>query len=398
VVVAGRAAGGVPRRTRLPLGSYERKAFTTLAKRHGKGGGLADRRVNVASSLYGKVYFPIRSNGLKPLGRFLGATWTDPQASGLLSLAWRYRWEATRDERFKQSLLGYNREDCEAVRLLVARLDQIKRDAPSDPSIEFVCKPKRHTTEIGKTVHGQFERILKSAQVAHAGRGIRIRAAATEETDVSKKQERRKGHPHFRRIVPRASRTVLVEPRQRCPTHDVDLVPQPHTPVARTIIDLVFTRSGCRKTVTKYLSTKSRCSTCGGGGYNPESFHGSQAHAFGHGLQAWTIYQRVVLRLPYEIIAQVMDHLFGIGVCTSTLVYFVGNLAGYYAPTEAGILQAILKSAFVHVEETKINIQGVDHYVWVFTDGRHVVFRMTETREADIVREVLAGYCQFSPS
>ena len=64
----------------------------------------------------------------------------------------------------------------------------------------------------------------------------------------------------------------------------------------------------------------------------------------------------------------------------------------YYAPTEAAILQAILKSDFVHVDETKINIQGVDHYVWVFTDGKHVVFRMTETREADIVREVLAGY------
>ena len=51
-----------------------------------------------------------------------------------------------------------------------------------------------------------------------------------------------------------------------------------------------------------------------------------------------------------------------------------------------------VKSDFVHVDETKINIQGVDHYVWVFTDGKHVVFRMTETREADIVREVLAGY------
>ena len=53
---------------------------------------------------------------------------------------------------------------------------------------------------------------------------------------------------------------------------------------------------------------------------------------------------------------------------------------------------AILKSDFVHVDETKINIQGVDHYVWVFTDGKHVVFRMTETRESDIVREVLAEY------
>ena len=114
-------------------GSYEKKAFATLAKRHGRGSGLADRLVNVASSVYGKVYFPVRSNGLKPLGRFLGATWTDPQASGLQSLVWRHRWEATRDERFKQSLLQYNREDCEAVRLLVDRLDRIRRDAASDP-------------------------------------------------------------------------------------------------------------------------------------------------------------------------------------------------------------------------------------------------------------------------
>ena len=87
-----------------------------------------------------------------------------------------------------------------------------------------------------------------------------------------------------------------------------------------------------------------------------------------------------------------MEHLFGVGLSASTVVKFLKYLADYYAPTEAAILQAILKSDFVHVDETKINIQGVDHYVWVFTDGKHVVFRMTETREADIVREVLAGY------
>ena len=145
-------------------GSYEKKAFATLAKRHGSGGGLSDRLVNVASSVYGKVYFPVRSNGLKPLGRFLGAAWTDPQASGLQSLVWRHRWEMTRDERFRQSLLRYNREDCEAVRLLVDRLDQIRRDAASDPTIEFASRPKRHATETGKAVHGQFERILRSLQ------------------------------------------------------------------------------------------------------------------------------------------------------------------------------------------------------------------------------------------
>jgi predicted RecB family nuclease len=372
-------------------GSYEKFAFARLAKRHGSGGELSDRLVNLASSVYGKVYFPVRSNGLKSLGRFLGTVWTDPQASGLQSLAWRYRWEVTRDERFKQSLLKYNREDCEAIRLLVARLDQIRRDAASDSTIEFADRPKRHATETGQVVHWRFEQILKSAQAAFAGRGIRIRETGAGEGDTSSKQKRRKGHQCFRRIVPKTSRTVLFEPRQRCPKDDVDLTPNPKRPVERTVIDLVFTKNGCRKTVTKYVGTKSRCPKCGQN-YSPDSFRGPHSHAFGHRLQAWTIYQRIVLRLPYAIIAQVMDHLFGIGIGISTLVYFVGNLARYYAPTEAAILEAILRSDFVHVDETKINIQGVDHYVWVFTDGQHVTFRMTETREADIVQEVLAGY------
>src|SRR5260370_11797517 len=86
-------------------GSYEKKAFATLAKRHSSGGKLTDRLINVASFVYGKVYFPVRSNGLKPLGRFLGAAWTDPQAAGLQSLFWRHRWEIARDVRFKRSLL-----------------------------------------------------------------------------------------------------------------------------------------------------------------------------------------------------------------------------------------------------------------------------------------------------
>jgi predicted RecB family nuclease len=374
-------------------GGYEKKAFSTLAKRHCSGGELSDRLVNVASSVYGKIYFPTRSNGLKQLGRFLGAVWTDPQASGLQSLVWRHRWETTRDDLFMRSLLQYNHEDCEAVRLLVGRLNRIRQDAASDPAIEFTRRPKRHATETGKAVHGQFERILKSAQEGDGGRGIRIREKGPDQTNEPKKKGGQKGNQHFRRIVPKACRTVLVEPRQRCPRHDVALVPNSEKPVAKTVIDLVFTKNGCRKTVTKYVGTKSRCPKCGDRDqYNPASFRGSQPYAFGHGLQAWTIYQRVVLRLPYEIIAQVMDHLFGIGLCTSTLVGFLGNFAADYAPTETALLQAILKSDFVHVDETKINIQGVDHYVWVFTDGKHVVFRMTETREAGIVGEVLAGY------
>jgi predicted RecB family nuclease len=372
-------------------GSYEKKAFTTLAKRHGMGGGLADRLVNVASFVHGKVYFPVRSNGLKPLGRFLGAAWTDPHASGLQSLGWRHRWEATRDERCKQSLLQYNREDCRAVGLLVDRLDRIRRDADTDPEVEFARRPKRVASAAGKAVHGQFERILKYAEAASAGRGMRVRERDAEEGQPGKPGAP-KGHQAYQRIIPaKAGRTVTLPSKRNCPRGHGRLTAQDGQVAERTVLDLVFTRNGCRKTTTRYTAKKGYCPRCDLH-YLPPSLDRLCKYQFGHGFQAWTVYQRVVLRLPYLIITQVMEHLFGVGLSAATVIRFLKYLADYYAPTEAVILQAILKSDFVHVDETKVSIQGVDHYVWVFTDGKHVLFRMTETREADIVREVLTGY------
>jgi predicted RecB family nuclease len=372
-------------------GGYEKKAFATLAKRHGRGSGLAGRLVNVASAVYGKLYFPVRSNGLKPLGRFLGATWSDPQASGLQSLAWRQRWEMTRDEAHKQSLLRYNREDCEAVRLLVDRLDRVRRDAASDPEVEFARRPKRTASAAGKAVHGQFERILKSAEATSAGRGICTRERDAEEGTPGKPGAP-KGHQAYQRIIPaKAGRTVTLPSKRSCPRKHGRLTTEDGQVAERTVIDLVFTRNGCRKAITRYTAKRGYCPRCDLH-YLPPSLDRLCKYQFGHGFQAWTVYQRVVLRLPYRIITQVMEHLFGVGLSSGTVMRFLKYLADSYAPTEAAILQAILKSDFVHVDETKISIQGVDHYVWVFTDGKHVLFRMTETREADIVREVLAGY------
>jgi predicted RecB family nuclease len=373
-------------------GSYEKKAFATLAKRHGSGGGMSDRLVNVASCVYGKVYFPVLSNGLKSLGRFLGAAWTDPQASGVQSLVWRHGWEMTREEQFRQSLLQYNREDCEAVRLLVDRLDRIRRDAASDPTIEFASRPKRHTTETGKAVHGQFERILNSAELDSQEREIHIRQNVEQEIVEPRKRGARKGHLGYHRIIPsKASQVVCVPSESKCPKGHGDLVINEKNLAKRTVLDLVFTRNGCRKTVMRYEGNKAYCPRCARV-YDPPALVQIGNQMFGHAFQAWTVYQRVVLRLPYRLIAQVTEHLFGIGLSPSSGVNFLRYLARYYASTEEANLQAILKSDFVHVDETKISIQGVDHYVWVFTDGKHVVFRMTETREADIVREVLAGY------
>jgi hypothetical protein len=60
--------------------------------------------------------------------------------------------------------------------------------------------------------------------------------------------------------------------------------------------------------------------------------------------------------------------------------------------TERAIAKEIFNSSFVHIDETRINIRGYYQYVWVFTDGRHVIFRLTKNREASIAHEMMAGY------
>jgi hypothetical protein len=49
-------------------------------------------------------------------------------------------------------------------------------------------------------------------------------------------------------------------------------------------------------------------------------------------------------------------------------------------------------SPFLHVDETKLNIRGAVQYAWTITDGQHVVFRLTRTREPAAIQELLRRY------
>src|SRR5207302_7479840 len=97
-------------------GSYDARAISQIGQRHGSD--LAcyrDRLVNVTDLIYGRVYFPVRSNSLKAIGEHLGVSWSEPQASGLQSLVWRHQWEDTGQDEYRTRLITYNREDCQAL-------------------------------------------------------------------------------------------------------------------------------------------------------------------------------------------------------------------------------------------------------------------------------------------
>lgn len=374
-------------------GSYESKAIDKLAKKYQINcDSVKERLINVNSFIYGKVYFPVRSNNLKELGKFLGATWTSPDASGLQSLVWRHYWEQNRNENFKQTLITYNEEDCHALQLLTKQLSKISESANTQEDVDFANQPKQNTTERGSEIHREFEQILRNAHSDYKKNRITIRPKKSKESVQNKKRGAPKGHQAYNRIIPsKAGKVIRLPIRRKCPKHKGESLHISEEMAEKTIIDLHFTKSGCRKTITKYVGIKGYCQRCGKY-YNPLGIDNLGRQLFGHAFQAWTIYQRIILRLPYRVITQVMEDLFAERTSEGTIINFMRNFAEYYTDTDKILVKRILESPFIHVDETRLNIQGIDQYVWVFTDGKHVIFRMTETREATIVHEFLSDY------
>ncbi|MBL7185302.1 MAG: TM0106 family RecB-like putative nuclease [Phycisphaerae bacterium] len=374
-------------------GSYEPRAFQRASKKHGIDcGALTNRMVNVNSFVFGKVYFPTRSNRLKDLGACVGASWSAPEPSGLQSLVWRHRWEETGKKKFKNLLLSYNREDCHAVRLLTVDLQNITEAAASRSDVDFADRPKENCTELGQEIHRIFDNILNSAHFEYRNRRIIFQSKDENSISEPKKRGAQEGHKaHLRAPPVKAAKTVHVRRLTKCPRHKGQPLDPTDTLSEHIAIDLVFTRSGCRKTTVKYSGKRAYCPICHYD-HAPSRIRKLGGRLFSHKFQAWAAYQRVALRLPYRVISQVTEELFSEHISKGVIIKFMRYLAGYYSHTETLLLRLILTSPFIHADETKISIRGKQHYVWVLTNGTHVAFQLTETRETTLLQQTLHDY------
>lgn len=375
-------------------GHYEVRAVEQLQKRHDEGlSSVKERLVNVNTFVFGKVYFPVRSNRLKELGKLFGMKWTDPEASGLQSLVWRYRWEQNRHSSYKERLITYNQEDCAALVALVENLVRIDQTGADQTSLDFTDRPNKDLTEVGTQIYNYFETVLQSAYADYDKNKITIRRDRLAGPVEKKKRGAPLGHQGYSRSVPTKFGKIVQLPHvRRCPQHKRELCRVLDGEIAEKIItDIVFTKSGCRKVVTKYFGCKSVCRKTNKV-YLPVGFDELGKSNFGHSFQAWIIYQRIVLRLPYSVIIQTTADIFHEKTSEATLINFLRYLCSYYEGTESSHIRLLLESPFIHVDEIQFNIEGANQYVWVFTDGKRTFFKLTETREPTIVYELLSNY------
>jgi len=202
----------------------------------------------------------------------------------------------------------------------------------------------------------------------------------------------KKGYEGQRKIKPKATKIVEVPQGEYCPKHSQEPVQPTNFISKRLIIDLVFTRNGIKKTIVEYIGKQGYCSKCQRRYAPPDIRKYGSNLLYGDGLKAWYVYQRVALRLPYETITDVIEEQFGQKMPSENSA-FIRYVALKYTETDLMITEQLLKSPFIHADETTININGATQYVWVFTNGKYVIFKLRKSREATIVHDLLDDYC-----
>ena len=324
------------------------------------------------------------------IAKYVGAEWSANNASGIQSLVWRHQWEERQNEKHKQLLITYNTEDCLALKLLTDKLSLIQSSANVLPEIEFANNPKKNSTEPGSQVHKQFDTILKFAHENYDKNKINFQNTGDKEIVEKKKLGAKIGHKGATRAIPKTRRIIIVPIKRVCAIHKCKLSKSTKT-TERIITDFVFTKNSIRKTIIKYSGYKSYCSLCNKY-YNPTIIENIGYKNFGHNFKAWVVYQRLTLRLPFDIIRLNLKELFNENISSGGICTVFYGLAPFYSFTETQNLKLILNSPFIHADETKVNVKGVDHYVWIFTNGKQIIFRETETREISMVLELLKNY------
>lgn len=63
-----------------------------------------------------------------------------------------------------------------------------------------------------------------------------------------------------------------------------------------------------------------------------------------------------------------------------------------YKETYDGILNKILCGNLIHIDETRVSIEGKSSYIWVLTSLEEVVYIYKETREGDFLQELLREF------
>ena len=388
-------------------GGYE-KAFLNRMRKRTARVDLADRvissLINTLSSVYTQFYFPCYSNGLKDVARCLGFQWTSEGASGVQSIAWRMRWEATRDEEWKRMLITYNMEDCLALKTGDG-VHPVGRRPVSPRVVTITARGKEGPGWPGST---------RSTSWRTTGSGDRLRTFIPNMTFINScaRFDYQREHVYVRtgkRTRKRTHEANLRLPQQEAAGEPEICDHQHEMPLLLGYRHRTRYREEGRRTIlpseasvrSRHHSERAqeeghriqiprhRCRGCGER-FIPESYRSLDKHY--HNLKSWAMYLHVAHRLSFHTLHEIAKEFFGLTIHSSEFVVFKNQFARTYRATYDKLLGMILAGQVLHVDETEVKLKTGKGYVWVFASNEEVIYMYRPTREGDFLKEFLKDF------
>ena len=383
-------------------GSYE-KAFLQKMRMRSNRKDLVDRvlnsLVNILSLIYPHIYFPTYSNGLKEVASYLGCTWTDPNASGIQSITWRMRWENTHEDTWKQRLIVYNLEDCEALKQVTEFIYShcLEATPTSGPLSSPKVRPtvarvqeienKCYTHQWGHTrfLNPDFTYINAVSHFDYQRDRVYVRTSR-------KVRKRQTGKHHNRKLPVGEHLEITPENCPQCKGDEFIVVPTDtrtnklHT---KRAFDLVITSGKIRRRVIECHGAFYRCQQCGYQ-FLPPQYAKLDKHF--HGLKSWLMYGHIENRFSFGSLRGLLKESFGLHVHEAEIHMIKGLLAHYYQETYERLLRRIVTGAVLHADETEVKLRFGTGYVWVLGSIEEVVFMYRPNREGDFLHELLKDF------
>jgi predicted RecB family nuclease len=389
----------VERPTLIHYGSFETTFFRDMTKRYSKvpegspAANAIESAVNLLSVIFGQIYFPCFSNGLKDISRYLGFEWSEPNVSGIQTIIWRETWHDSHEESLKQRLITYNSEDCEAICRVTDCLNNLSShisDASNTSAAEFIradflpsVRPFRF-----KKINFAFpelEAINNAAYWNYQKEHLLLRPNDSIRKSAQNVAKRKKVKPN-----PKPNKVVSFPAPLQCPTCGKTKIYK-HQAYTKTFLDLKCNSSGVKRWITKYLYCRFRCAAC------KTVFWGSvlpwqRSEKFGINLKAMSIYLNIGLRIPQQRVAVFFNEILGFNISRAVPNRIKHLAATYYNPTVEKLMKKIIRGNLIHADETKVHLKGKTGYVWAFSNMGEVVYLYAPNREGNWVLELLKEF------
>jgi len=351
---------------------------------------ILDKSVNILSVVYPHVYFPTYSNGLKGLAKYLGCEWSAPEGSGLQSIIWRNEWEGSRDSDLRAKLVTYNKSDCLILRRLTEFVIHQTSSTPAEgetgtkvsrTSEMTMARPRWRMFAPKQYALEDLKHITKCGYFDYQREKVFVRTNRDFRT-INKNHRRLK-----RRKISHSK--VIDLTAKRCPKCAGRKL-QPTSHANRHSLDLKYSKSGVKRAVTCLRCWSYICRDCGAAFSSRSKF--ARQQIYGRGLMSWCLYFNVVSGEHMLRVQKNLEDLFGIYVNYAQVYRFKRYVSAAYNSLYGELLQRILQSPVLHIDETVVNLRQQTGYVWVITSLDMVYFFYRLSREGSFLAEMLGAF------